>query len=129
MARARLQARSVETMLRTTKTPAAKSASTVEMKFKNVKRIGGSEVSFDLDVRAGNSTDIAIVSAFTPDNSMFEHDILVSATCEMRDIRISTERPVFVFTNRGAVVASVQVDLGAARTRTIGTPLGSVYIR
>jgi hypothetical protein len=101
----------------------------VEMKFKNVKRFGGSGVSFDLDVRAGSSTDIAIVNPFIPDNSLFEHEILASATCEMRDIRISTDRPVFLFTNEGAMVASVQMDLGSSRPRVVGAPVGNVYVR
>lgn len=101
----------------------------VEMKFKNVKRIGGSEMAFDLEVRAGDATDLTIISPYIPDNPLFEHDILASATCQIRAIRVSTLRPMFVFTGSAGILASVQVDLGSGRPRVMGEPAGSVYVR
>lgn len=130
MARARLGARSVEMLLatsRSAKGPAA--TSTVEMKFRNLRRLGGSDFGFDLEVRAGNATDIAIVNPFIPDNSLFEHEILSPGTCQMRGIRVSTDRPTFVFTSEGAIVASAQVDLASSRPRVIGAAAGTIHIR
>lgn len=101
----------------------------VEMEFKRVRRLGGSEIAFDLNVRGGNSTDIAIVNPFIPDHVYYDDEILASATHEMRDIRASSLRPLFMFTNGAAVVASVQVDLSSSRPRVIGTPGGSVHVR
>ena len=101
----------------------------VEMKFKNLTRIGGSDVAFDLEVRAGDSTDLAIVNPFMPDNPIFEHDILASATCQVRAVRVSTLRPMFVFTGNAGITASVQVDLGSGRPRVMGEPVGNVYVR
>ena len=127
MARTRATSRLVEAVAATTRTTAV--GPPVEMKFKNVNRIGGSDVAFDLEVRAGDSTDLAIVNPFMPDNPIFEHDILASATCQVRAVRVSTLRPMFVFTGNAGITASVQVDLGSGRPRVMGEPVGNVYVR
>ena len=101
----------------------------IEMKFKNLKRIGGSGVAFDLEVRAGDSTDVAILNPYIPDNPLYEHDILASATCNIRGVRVSILRPIFVFTGSAGVMARVQVDLGSSRPRVMGETVGSVYVR
>jgi len=127
MARTRATSRLVEAVHATGKKAVA--GPPVEMKFKNLRRIGGSDVAFDLEVRAGDATDVAIVSPFMPDNPLFEHDILASATCQMRGVRVSTLRPMFVFSGNSGITASVQVDLSSGRPRVMGEPVGNVYVR
>jgi hypothetical protein len=101
----------------------------IVMTFSHIARAGGHEVIFDLEVRGGAATDMAIVSPFLQDRSLFEKDLLTPATNQMRGIRISTDRPQFLFSNANGVLLSVQVDLGSGKPRVIGTPAGLVTVR
>ncbi len=101
----------------------------IEMTFRRVTRGGGHEFTFDLDVRAGDATDLAIVSPFLQEHAYHEEDLLTPATNEMRGVRVSTDRPLFVFSRGTEVLLSVQVDLSAAKPRVMGTEEVNVRVR
>jgi len=101
----------------------------IEMTFRHVARGGGQDITFDLDVRAGDATDLEIVSPFVPEYSYHEEDLLTPATNGMRGIRVSTLRPLFVFSRGAEVLLSVQVDLSAAKPRVMGTEAVNVRVR
>lgn len=101
----------------------------IEMKFRHVVRGGGQDVTFDLDVRAGDASDLDIVSPFLPEYSYHEEALLTPATNGLRGIRVSTERPLFVFSRGDEVLLSVQVDLSAAKPRVMGAEALNVRVR
>ncbi len=129
MARISGTARAASTVKAAARSRTAPPAHPIEMRFRRIARSGGHDITFDLDVRAGDATDLAIVSPFHPEHAYHEEDLLSSATNEMRGIRVSTDRPLFVFSNDAEVLLSVQVNLSGARPREMGEDHPGVHIR
>lgn len=129
MARISGTARAAGTLRAVTRSRATPMAHPIEMKFMRVARSGGHDITFDLDVRAGEATDLAIVDPFHPEHAYYEEDLLSPATNGIRGVRVSTDRPLFVFSNGVDVLLSVQVDLSSPRARVMGTENPGVRVR
>lgn len=129
MARISGTARAASTVRAAARARTAPAGHPIEMRFRRIARSGGHDITFDLDVRAGDATDLAIVCPFHPEHAYHEEDLLSPATNEMRGIRVSTDRPVFVFSNESDVLLSVQVNLSGARPREMGEENPGVRVR
>lgn len=103
--------------------------SPIGVTFKHVEIEGGHAVVFDLEVRAGDATRLTIANAFQPDRPLFQQAIVCPATCSMREIRVSTDRPLLRFSNAAGEVGRVQVDLSAGRVRAMGTAPSHITVR
>ncbi len=129
MARISGTTRAASTVKAAARSRTAPLAHPIEMTFRRITRAGGHDITFDLEVRAGDATDLAIVCPFHPEHAYHEEDLLSPATNEMRGIRVSTDRPMFVFSTDADVLLSVQVNLSGGRARELGEDHPGVRIR
>ena len=105
------------------------SSSPITLAIKDVERASGHEYVLDIEIRPGDATRLKIVNQFLQDRPLFEKAMNTPATNAMRDVRIASDRPIFLFLGASGELGRVQVDLGAARPRVIGTATGNVTLR
>lgn len=100
----------------------------VELRFHNIRRSGGCDITFDLDVRPGTANRMKIEDPMLA-RTLVEETFFTSGTTQLRELRVSTERPVFVFEHMGQEVASAQVELGSGRPHVFGVDDRDVILR
>lgn len=111
---------------RSTTTAARVGGPPIEITFKHIEKLGGSELLLDLQVRGGDATHMEIMSPFLQDRVLFEKPLLAPAATRLGHIRVSTHRPIFVFSNATGEILRATVDVSSGVPRLVGGPAGVI---
>jgi len=101
----------------------------VEVRFRNVSRLGGTMTKFDLEVHPGSAVSMAIHASPATTADTTERSFLGPFTQTFRNLRVNAERPEFVFHDaRGGEVAAV-IHFGSGKPRAMEGDVEHVRVR
>lgn len=105
------------------------SGPTVELRFRGVQRQGGNAVMFDLEVHPGTATKMHIHASPVTTADTVERVFYGSMSQYFRGLRVSSERPEFVFTDANNTSVTAEVNLGTGRPRVIDGDSEHIRVR